>query len=479
MLQKVVKSSISLLAMSWMAVLSGNQTPTVSPVFPEDTLPFRVKIEKADFELPIGVHSGSHTVFQGKWLIVGGRTNGMHTFNNNENNFPIRKQNTTVLVVDPVSGKVFTRDLTDPASGLNQHEIDLLSVTAPQHFNKGQTLYITGGYGVDSETGNFTTKDVLTAIDIPGLMHWVVEPHHGETAAQHIRFIQNPAFQVTGGFMAEVENGITLLVVGQDFEGFYFHGSVTQTYTQTVRRFKIIDDGKHLDVEILDSNPLVPDPNLRRRDLSVVPVIYAKKNNKLARGLIAYSGVFTPPPDTGVWTVPVFINGNGRSFMQDPEDPRTFKQAMNNYVCAAPSLFSSRSKTMYNVFLGGITFGSFQDGQFVTSTDLPFNNQVTTIRWDTVKNKYKQFLMSAEFPFIPTKPDPTKPLLLGASADFFPATDVPKYKNDVVRFDQLPDHPVVIGYIVGGIQSNVENIETHKDSGASPYVFKVIITKKG
>jgi hypothetical protein len=101
---------------------------------------------------------------------------------------------------------------------------------------------MTGGYGVDTATGQFSTKDALTAIFVPGLMHWVEEIVANEAAAQYIRHIFDPIFQVTGGYMTRASRNMTLLIFGQNFEGFYVP-SASGVYTRQVRRFRIIDDG--------------------------------------------------------------------------------------------------------------------------------------------------------------------------------------------------------------------------------------------
>lgn len=155
---------------------SDPQTFEVSPVLPEKELSFRVKIELVNkddgtpFLLPGGLHSYVSAYHKSKFLFMTGRTNGMHTFNNQvvgNENFPASKQNTTVFLVDPENKKIFSRDLSE--SGLTQHQIDLLSVTAAQNYQwptPKPTLYIVGGYGINSKTGKFSTKNTLTAIDI-------------------------------------------------------------------------------------------------------------------------------------------------------------------------------------------------------------------------------------------------------------------------------------------------------------------------
>ncbi|MES2122255.1 MAG: hypothetical protein V4492_05705, partial [Chlamydiota bacterium] len=59
-----------------------------------------------------------------------------------------------------------------------------------------------------------------------------------------------------------------------------------------------------------------------------------------------------------------------------------------------------------------------------------------------------------------------------------PAKGLPMYPNGVIALDELKSSPVVLGYIVGGIESAMEdtasetgNVDTH----ASAYIFKVTL----
>lgn len=454
-----------------------NQTNTLTPILPEDSsIPFSIRIVQDRLRLPNGVHSGVVGVHDEKWLLLAGRTNGLHGFNNDIHNFPPQQQNQVVYVVDRKKGKVYSRSLTNPPSGLTQAQIDSLSVTSPQYYQRGNTLYMTGGYGVDSLTGLFSTKSFLTAIDVSGLIDWVSKPHHKKSAADHIRQIENPIFQVTGGYMAQLKNNPTLLVFGQNFQGYYFD-STNGAYTQQVRRFHIHDDGHALHIKILRSRPKNPDPNYRRRDLNVVPVV-RDKDGKLTQSLIAYSGVFTTTD--GIWTVPVVIGPNGRTSMSNPAKPTTFKQGMNNYICASLGLFSQKHKKMYSLFCGGISFGFFNNGQFQTDSEIPFINQVTTIKRDS-HGHYSQYLMNGTYPVIlSTQSNPGNQLLFGAGAFFIPVDGIEMYDNGVIKLDALfhGKKSKLVGYIVGGIQSTLPNTNTTSDSAASPYIFKVFLDRK-
>lgn len=463
-------------------ISADNQTPTTTPLLSENSLPFRIKLEKVDFKLPMGIQSYVHGLYNDKWLLLTGRVDGLHGFvENSQNNFPSKRQNTHVFVIDPIRGKTYTRSLLDPESGLTQHQVDLLSVTAAQAYQSGKTLYITGGYGVDSSTGKLNTKDALTAVDIPGLIHWVVNPYPGETAAQHIRQISHKIFKVTGGYMNKVPgDNPTLLIMGHEFNGFYADPTQQppefQEYTEQVRRFKIHDDGDDLSITRLKPLPATPDPNFRRRDLNVMPIV-KKVKNKLEKGFVVLSGVFTLTE--GVWTVPVEITPKGSPSMADPTLPSTFKQGMNNYDSAAFGMFSEKTGDMYNILLGGMSYGFFekttQGSTFSTDSEIPFISQTTVVRIDKKGNYSQHFMKGGGFPLLRSKTvNPGNRLLFGSECEVFLFKRIPKYDNDVLKLDALRK-PTVIGFVVGGIKSTVPNTTKKSDSSTSEFIFKVIV----
>src|SRR5579862_2781290 len=92
-----------------------NQTNTLSTVYPSNQLPFQVVIQQANFTLPVGIHSGVFGTYQGLWVFIAGRINGLHGFNPS-NNFPADSQNTSIYVVNPNTGQVMSRSLYDSSS---------------------------------------------------------------------------------------------------------------------------------------------------------------------------------------------------------------------------------------------------------------------------------------------------------------------------------------------------------------------------
>ncbi len=457
-----------------------NQTVNTTPVLQPDSLPFKINIVLSDFQLPsdnlegIGLQSFVSASCEGKWLLLAGRTNGLHGFDTVGANFPPRRQNTLIYVIDPNKKSVITRSLTDSGSGLTQDQIDTLSVTAAEYYQIGNTLYMVGGYGVESATGVFSTKLTLTAIDIPGLIAWVENSNSKKTAKQSIRQTSHPLLQVTGGYLTQANpHEPFLLIFGQNFIGAYTPDS-NGLYTEQVRPFNIIDNGKTL--YVLPLAQFDQNPNYRRRDLNVIPIVQ-QGSRSLDFGYVALSGVFTIAG--GVWTVPVWIDVKGESYMPDPTNPNTFAQGMNNYISARAELFSKATNEMYCILMGGISYYTYANGIFTPDAIIPFTNNVTTLKIDSSGN-FSQYIMENEYPFIPAQfTNPGNELLFGASARFIPTNNLSAFSNGVFSLDELASEPVLLGYIVGGIQSTLPNTaDSLGETAASPYIFSVFLERR-
>lgn len=489
-----MKKNIFVAFLSICGLYADNQTPTVNAPLSESGLPYRLQVRQADFSLPSGLHSFVFAIYEGEWLMLSGRTNGLHnvdTTDPSDNSFPVANQNTTVYVVNPSTKQTFSRSLLDPASKLSSVQIEQLSVTNAlflQSFNK-KTLYMVGGYGINQAKGQMDTKAVLTAIDVPSLIKWVKRSKQVSSVAQCIRQVNHPLLQVTGGEMVQANpHQPFLLAFGQNFDGNYTQSS-SGTYTYQVRPFQIIDTKNQLFIQ--PYNQPAPIASYRRRDLNVVPVI-KKSGNTYVNAFVALSGVFTPggADNPGAWTVPIEIAADGSSKTFDPSNPNTFAQGMNNYACANLGLYSEKTNDMFNVLFGGLSYLIVSDGNqdsctacpppnegiLTTCDNLPFVNDITTVRIDSSGN-YGQYLMSAKFPTIIADfgTQPGGPIWFGSSAAFFPADNLPMYSNGVIAFDKLGSKPVFLGYIVGGIASSVTDTNDLSDSQASTYIFSVIL----
>ncbi|MGD9635014.1 MAG: hypothetical protein AB7G28_12660 [Pirellulales bacterium] len=456
------------------AARAQHQTSTFFPIELNPSLPFKIQLKEYDFgsaELP-GLHSYAAGHYDGKWVLIAGRTNGVHDLDQSgEGSFPEESQNRDVWVIDPVAKQSWHRSLGDPAnagvdpsSGLTAAQITSLTPTNNEFTQQGNRLYMAGGYGLNT-AGTFTTFDVLTSIDLPGLVNWV-QTGSG-TAASHIRQIDSATASVTGGAMYEM-GGRYHLVFGQDFEGDY-SPRTDGSYTRQVRSFDIVDDGTNL--AIANVTQTAPVSAYRRRDLNVVPIVEPDGAGGTREGLVALSGVFTS--SFGAWTVPVEIDANGTPTMANPALADTFKQGFNGYHSAKLGLYSEAAGSMHEVLMGGISVQYLDEstGMVTTDNNMPFVNDVTAVTIDAA-GKYSQQHLG----FYPELLDDAgMRWRFGANAEFFAADGVQAFDNGVIKLDALASG-ARLGYVFGGIMSNGPHTRGFPDvtSTASFRIFEVV-----
>jgi hypothetical protein len=472
MLQRTIIVTLITLLGLVTVVQAAHQTPDFSPVLNDGTLPYRITLEEYDFgqaELPT-LHSFVAGHYDGKWVVLAGRTNGLHGFDSNPfENFPPAFQNQQVWVIDPVNKMSWSRDLTGPSGGLTDSQVKSLTTANTQFYQRDNTVYMNGGYGHSSDDPNGnalnSTFNTLSAIDLPGMIDWV-QNDNGQ-AIDHIRQLEDDRFRVTGGAMHEI-NGKTYLIFGQDY-GVNYQTFINGEYTHQIRSFDIVDDGSTLSIEnygeVGDPNS---DPTYRRRDLNVYPVIAPDGVGGVQQGMTSLSGVFTE--SFGIWSYPVEIDEAGND-----TEITTFSQAMNNYHSSKLGMFSETSGEMNEVLMGGITLKYYDEGtdSFVQDDRMPFSSQMTSVVVDPNGN-YEQHYLGA-FPEILDGED--NPLRFGANAEFFLADGIETFDNGVIKMDNLANG-TLLGYVYGGIVANAPHIRNVPGaiSGASDRIFKVVYT---
>ena len=421
-------------------------------------------------------------IYDGQWVLIAGRTNGLHGFSDDGlANFPPRYQNTDVWVIDPASKETWSRSLDDGTTGLTSSEIDSLSSTNTESYQDGNTLYIVGGYVYSRAINNFTTYNALSAIDLPTLVDWV----KGTDATLHTNTILQVAgeessdssydggfFQVTGGGLEKIGDRYQL-IFGQKFEGPYAHGSTTfQVYTSQIRSFDIDYDFTNgtLSYSNVDIAPSGGDPSrFRRRDLNVFPILSPDGQGGTTQNTVALAGVFYN--GVGVWTVPVEIGYDGIPTTENPTtEPDVFRQAMNQYESGKIGLYSESSGEMTQVLLGGISANTFDPAteQLTYDENNGFHRQITAVLRDASGSYQQQYI--TEFPDI--YDGNGKLLYFGANARFFPAPDVPLLTDDIIDLDLLTTETVV-GYMFGGIAADQPNFG---NTVASSIIFEVTYT---
>lgn len=399
-----------------------------------------------------GVQSYAFGQHEGKWLIIGGRLDGLHR-RQPFASFDVAGHNTDIIVIDPVQKKQWRKsNSTLPASIREQ-----LSATNPEFHQEGDRLYIIGGYGFSATLNDHTTYASLCAVDVPKVIDAVI---NNQDIVSFFRQIQHEKLAVTGGYLHKLYETY-YLVGGQKFIGRYnpmgpdFGPGFFQEYTNAIRKFTLTDDGVNLGVTFRDE--VYDEENLHRRDYNVAQHI--KPDGTF--GLTAFSGVFQKDVNLPFLNC-VHIDTVG--YTVQPE----FNQYYNHYHCAHVPLYSSSSQQMHTLFFGGIAQYYDDNGVLTRDDEVPFVNTIARVTRSKEGNMTEHKLKSV------------MPGLLGSGSEFIINEQIPVYENGVIKFDELIADTTHIGYIYGGINSTAPNIfftNTGSQSSASNRIFKVFLVK--
>lgn len=409
------------------------------------TAPFELSLEPIQIgELP-GLQSYAYGQANGKWLLVGGRLDGLHR-RQPFASFDVQGNNSELLVVDPVTRQMWSRSTGNLPIAIQEQ----LSSTNMEFHQEGDFLYLIGGYGYHNATSTRRTFANLTAIQVPALIEAIVS---GSEIGAYFRQISDEQFAVTGGHLKKI-NQTWCLVGGNRFDGNYNpngNPTYTQVYTNAVRKFRLADDGTNIQITHL---PGLTDPNLlHRRDYNAVPQILPDGQE----GITAFSGVFQPTVNLP------FLNSVTIDSTGHQENPG-FQQFYNHYHCAVLPVYSGQKKEMHTLFFGGIAQYYDSAGVLVQDNNVPFVRTIARITRDSL-GVMTEYRLPQEMPGF-----------LGAGSEFIPLTNLPSYANGVIKLDELQADTQLVGYIFGGIRSSAPNIffaNTGTQSVANNQLFAV------
>ncbi|WP_321538775.1 Kelch repeat-containing protein [Flavobacterium piscinae] len=213
-----------------------------------------------------GLHSFAFGQSDGKWLIIGGRLDGLHA-RQPFNAFPASNNNSSLYVVDKMTQQSWSVSLSSLPTGIREQ----LQSTNMNFYQDGDTLYIIGGYAFSVSANDHITFDKLTAIDVPNLINAII---NNLPITNYFKQISNTIFAVTGGQLGKI-NTTFYLVGGHRFDGRYNpmgNPTFTQTYTNQIRKFTIDNSGTQLSFSLIEQ---ITDPiHLHRRDYNLVPQVF-------------------------------------------------------------------------------------------------------------------------------------------------------------------------------------------------------------
>ncbi len=483
-------------------------TPVVEPTIPKPidngstdpapsttdaTLPFSIELgEPFTIEGAPGLHSFSQAVSTSegstKWLFVGGRTGGLHTFvapnkANPANAFADDTANLNLIVID-IENRAVKSVLIDTLAKLDPPLPAAINTwpwksSSAQACQVGDKLYLVGGYGhsPDADTaGKMMTFGTLTRMNVSDVIDAV---WNQKSIANSVAQITDSRFKITGGEMlpfGSAAAGQSLAVVfGQLFDGLYSvdiektDGVFQQKYWEIVKSFTITDDPlaiakdksqKEIFASLPNSFVAKPTPDTidgfayadflkqrpyHRRDLNVFPALSPTGLPRIG----VYGGVFQPGRFDG-YLQPIYIDEvatisyerEGVSLSYQTFSPGTdhqFEQLLSQYHCAGLPVHDLATGQMVTIFFGGISNFRYDTQQNQLIKDklklaangrpivdgLPFDKAVSAL-------VHRNDKTSAGF-VLPI----TMSGYLGAEAELLINPSVPRSNNGVILLDKI------------------------------------------
>lgn len=412
---------------------------------------FSLSLVESNNSFSPAVHSGAFVVHNGKWLLIGGRKNGLHGFQP-PFAFLTNGINDSIFVCDVDAQQKWSASIETLPDSIREP----ISSSNMEFYANDSILYMVGGYGWKDAIQNFVTWPTLTAINMNGLMNAVVS---NQPIAPYFRQLIDTNLAICGAHLQKLDSTY-YLVFGHLFNGYYDRSDTTgfhrQQYSYEIRKFQIQDDGTNL--AITNYSAIRDTANFRRRDYNLVPGINTWTGKKV---LTAYSGVFRKGIDLPHLNC-VDINDTGYAVIN------TFNQNLSQYHSAFAALYDSANYTQHTLFFGGMSMFYYDtlSGNLVQDSFVPF---VQTIS-DVVRNldgDYYEFNTGVRFP-----------ALLGTNAYFLPDHNAPIYREEFIHLNRL-SNAQRIGYIIGGIESPELNISLTDPSlsYASTRMFEVYLVR--
>lgn len=405
-------------------------------LFSQSTFDYQVQLNPITILNFPGLHSYAFAQHEGKWLIIGGRVDGIHA-RQPFNAFPASNNNATIYVVDVASNQFWSTALNSLPTNLKEQ----LQATNFNFYQDEDTLYIIGGYAFSATANDHITFDKLTSVNVSGLINSVI---NGTAITSHFKQITNTNFAITGGQLGKI-NDTFYLVGGHRFDGRYNpmnNPTFTQTYSNQIRKFTIDNSGSQLSISNYET--LTDAVHLHRRDYNLLPQIFPDGS----QGYTISSGVFQINVDLP-FLYPVDIKADGY-FPQT-----TFNQYLSNYHSAKSCLYDATENRMHNLFFGGISQYYYNGTTLVQDNNVPFVNTIS--RTTRFADGSLQEYQLAE----------TMPALKGASAEFIPNKSLPHFSNEVIKLNEITANEFVIGHIVGGLSSQTANPFSVNNTGTT------------
>jgi hypothetical protein len=432
--------------------LVSGQDPQPLPV-PSD-FPFQIRLEETFLNGFPALQSYAFGVWNGHWILMGGRTDGLHK-RQPFASFSAERRNTAIWLANPVTGRAESLS----TAGMSAELAEQIRGTNMQFYQLDSLLVITGGYGYSEIARDHRTHAALTVVNLAALMRHY---RRGESVAPAFEYLKHEQMAVAGGRLGYI-NGIFYLAGGQRFDGRYNphgpnHGpGFRQQYTNAIRRFRLVKEASAYGVEMLEE--WHDTALLHRRDYNLLPQILPEGR----KVWMIYSGVFQPDRDLPFTTL-VQFDENGHHLVPD------FNQRLNHYHSANLPVHDAAGAASYAVFFGGIARHVVNEqGEISTDDNVPFVRQISVV--GLRNGKFNEWYFEQRMP-----------VLAGTSAEIIAAEEAPWRSDGLLDLDRCGPGEVLVGYLVGGIESSGSNVffspPNSSPSQASSHVWKVYLKKR-
>ena len=391
--------------------------------------PFSVSLLQSPITGMPAVHSCAFAEWNGKWIFIGGRLDGLHNFQGGMG-FEASSRNDSAFVFDPINNLRWAASLAT----LPRYVQEAICSSNAEFYQADSMLYIAGGYGRCDSLFTNITFPTLSSINLNTL---IAEVMNGDSVNSSFRQIEDSNMAVAGGHLEKIDSTY-YLIFGHRFDGLYSKilGSTlfVQHYSNSIRKFTINDDGTNLSIN--NFSAITDTDNFHRRDFNTVEQVFPNGDY----GFTAFGGVFQKTA-TLPYLSPIDITSNGTQLNA------SFNQNLNQYETASMPVFDSTNNFMHTVFFGGMSLYTFDtiNNVLVQDTLVPFVNTISKVSRDGTGN-LSEYKLPVEMPS-----------LIGTNARFIPDHSININHKSIIDLNSLSGNTRV-GWIVSGIQSDLPNI---------------------
>lgn len=411
----------------------------------QDSFNYSLSLKPVTVDGLPGLHSYAFGQHDGKWLIIGGRRDGIHA-RQPFNAFPENHNNKDVFVVDVNSGDLWTGSLTVLPQGIREQ----LQSTNMNFYQSADTLYIIGGYSFAASAQDHITHPKLTALIVSETIDAII---NGADINPYFQQIEHNIFANTGGQMGKIGDYF-YLIGGHRFDGRYNpmgNPTFTQEYKTMIQKFKLNNTAGNLS---FSDYSFQEDPiHLRRRDYNLVPQIFPDGSE----GYMISSGVFQINADLP-FLYPVDISENGYT-------PRpNFNQFLSHYHGAKTSIYDEQANESHMLFYGGMSQYYYNNGSLIQDDNVPFIKTISRVTRDA-NGDLQEFVLPIEMP-----------ALQGAGSEFIPNKAIAYTPSKVLKINDVQGDSILLGHMYGGIQTSLLNpfaTNQTNQTSADPTIYAI------